>query len=82
MGQSLSLADVDDFKIRLDLPGGFRLYGLGPEDGGCPTVFVPPDEVLPTDLPVYVPARKSINEFTIAPCLRPSDQFLPLMEGK
>ena len=81
-GKTLRRSDLDDFKIRLDLPGGLRLYGQGPDDGGSTTVFVPPDEVDPTDAPVYVPGRKFLGDLTIPPCLRPGDVFLPLMEGK
>ena len=44
-GKTLRRSDLDDFTIRLDLPGGLRLYGQGPDDGGSTTVFVPPDEV-------------------------------------
>ena len=33
-GKTLRRSDLDDFPIRLDLPGGFRLYGKGPDDGG------------------------------------------------
>ena len=81
-GKTLRRSDLDDFTIRLDLPGGLRLYGQGPDDGGSTTVFVPPDEVEPTDAPVYVPGRKFLGDLTIPPCLRPGDVFLPLMEGK
>ena len=34
-GKTLRRADLDDFTIRLDLPGGLRFYGQGPDDGGC-----------------------------------------------
>ena len=81
-GKTLRRSDLDDFKIRLDLPGSLRFYGQGPDDSGSATVFVPPDETEPTDAPVYVPGRKFLGDLTIPPCLRPCDVFLPLMEGK
>ena len=33
-GKTLRRSDLDDFPIRLDLPGGLRFYGQGPDDGG------------------------------------------------
>jgi hypothetical protein len=81
-GRTLRRSDLDDFPVRLDLPGGLRLYGQGPDDGGSGTVFISPDEAGPTDAPVYVPGRKFLAEHPIPPCLRPDDVFLSLMEGK
>jgi hypothetical protein len=84
-GKTLRRSDLDDFSIRLDLPGGHRFYGQGPEDGGSLTVFVPSDEMRPTDSPVHVAGGKfgkALEHLTLPPCLRPGDTFLPLMEGK
>ena len=81
-GKTLRRSDLDDFPIRLDLPGGLRCYGQGPDDGGSPTIFVSPDEAGPNDAPVYVPGRKFLGELSIPACLRSGDVFLPLMEGK
>jgi hypothetical protein len=81
-GKTLRRADLDDFPIRLDLPGGRRLYGQGPDDGGSPTIFVPTDEAQPDDAPVHVPGRSTVCGLTLSPCLRPGDSFLPLVEGK
>ena len=81
-GKTLRRSDLDDFPIRLDLPGGLRFYGQGPDDGGSPTVFVASTRLGPTDAPVYVPGRKFLGDLTVPPCLRPGDVFLPLMEGK
>ena len=79
-GKTLRRSDLDDFMIRLDLPGGLRLYGQGPDDSGSTTVFVPPDEAVPTDAPVYVPGRKFLVDLTIPPCLRPGD-VVPSFDG-
>ncbi len=81
-GKTLRRSDLDDFKIRLDLPGGLRLYGQGPDDSGSATVFVPLDETSTADAPVYVPSRKFLVELSIPPCLRPGSLFIPFMEGK
>jgi hypothetical protein len=81
-GKTLRRADLDDFLIRLDLPGALRFFGRGPDDGGVVNVFVPIDEAGPVDAPVYIPGRKFLGDLTIPPCLRPGDVFLPLMEGK
>jgi len=81
-GKTLRRSDLDDFKIRLDLPGGLRLFGQGPDDDNSPTVFFPGDEDGPSDVPIYVPGRDFLGELVIPPCLRPDDVFLPLMEGK
>jgi hypothetical protein len=81
-GKTLRRSDLDDFKIRLDLPGGLRLYGQGPDDDGAAIVFVSSDEAGPIDAPVYVPGRKFLGDLAVSPCLRPGDVFLPLMEGK
>ncbi|NLF73974.1 MAG: hypothetical protein GX575_33625 [Candidatus Anammoximicrobium sp.] len=75
-------SDLDDFEIRLVLPNGRRFFGKAPDDGGHPTVFVPADEIQARDLPVYIPAAKQLNSFTISACLRPLDVLLPLIEGK
>ncbi len=80
--KTLRRSDLDDFKIRLDLPGGLSLYGQGPDDGDFPTVFFPGDEGGPSNAPVYVPGRKFLGDLMIPPCLRPTDVFLPFMEGK
>lgn len=81
-GKTLRRADLDDFKIRLDLPGGLRLYGQAPDDDASATVFVSASDAGPSDAPLYVPGREYISDQTIPPCLRPGDVFLPLMEGK
>jgi len=81
-GKTLRRSDLDDFPIRLDLPGSLRFHGRDPDDGGSPTVFVPCDEARSTDAPVYIPGKKFLGDLTISPCLRPGDAFLPLMEGK
>ncbi len=81
-GRTLRHDDFDGFSIRLDLPGGLRFFGHQPEDDGCASVFILPDELAPTDAPFYVPVKKVLHNLTIPPCLRPGDVFLPLMEGK
>jgi hypothetical protein len=73
--------DLDDFTIRLKLPGGFRFFAKPPVDGH-PSVFIPADEVRDTDLPAYIPLGKELKDFTFAPAIRPEDVFLPFMEGK
>ena len=81
-GKTLRRADLDDFTIRLDLPGGLRFYGQTPDDGGATAVFLSKDEAKTTDAPVYIPGRRFLVDLTISPCLRPGDVFLPLLEGK
>ncbi len=81
-GKTIRPSDLNDFAIRVDLPGGLRLYGQGPVDGGSPIIFFPRDQVGPKDFPVYVPGIDFLTDLAIGPCLRPDDEFLPLMEGK
>ena len=79
----LKESDLDDFDVRLTLPGGAQFYAKGPDDGGDPTVFVPLDEARETDLPAHIVAAKTLKKsYTIAPAIRPADIFVPLMEGK
>jgi hypothetical protein len=80
--KSLRSSDLEDFPIRVDLPGGLRFYGVGPDDGVSPVVFVSLSEARSTDAPVYIPGRRLLAALAIPPCLRPGDTFLPLMEGK
>jgi hypothetical protein len=74
--------DLDDFTIQFKLPGGLRFFGKVPDDSGHESIFVPPDEVRETDFPAYIPAAKKLKDFTFGPAIRPSDAFVPLMEGK
>ena len=50
-GKTLRRSDLNDFAIRLDLPGGLSFCGQGPEDSGSPIVFVPHDQVGPKEWP-------------------------------
>jgi hypothetical protein len=75
-------SDLNDFDIRITLPGGSRFFAKGPDDDGHPAVFVPPDEARDTDVPAYIPAAKKLKSFTLAPAIRPGDVFVPLMEGE
>jgi hypothetical protein len=74
--------DLHDFPIRLDLPGGYRFFGKGPEDDSAPSIFIPADESRDSDLPAYIPATEQLKDFTLGPAIRPGDVFLPFMEGK
>lgn len=81
----IELADLADFEVRFELPGGFRFFGMRPDDDGEPIVFVPPIECREHDLPAYIPAQrreKQVGGFTITGGIRPRERMLPLMEGK
>jgi hypothetical protein len=84
-GKTLRRSDLDDFKIRLDFPGGLRFYGQAPQDGVATHAFISIQDVQVTDAPVYVAGGmfgKALEHLTLPPCLRPGGAFLPLMEGK
>ena len=57
---------------------GVRARARRPQQSNCTT----PVNGHPKDSPVYVPGIDFLTDLTIAPCLRPDDVFLPLMEGK
>ena len=78
---SVRESDLDDFGVRLTLPGGQRFFAKAPDDDGHPSVFVPTDEVRDTDLPAYIPVMKKLKHYTLTPAIRPNDVFLPLVEA-
>ena len=78
----LKESDLDDFNVRLVLPGSARLYAKPPDDGGEASVFVRLDEARETDLPAYIPAAEKLRSYTIAPAIRAGDAFLPFVEAK
>lgn len=77
----ISEEDLHDFSIRIPLSGGWRFVGKPIEEGES-AVFVHPDDVSEEDLPVHIPGQKTLGAFRIAPCVRPGEEFVPLMEGK